>query len=225
MKQSTESNSAFVSKCVSHYKDHSSVIDITQTMNTTTFSFRHTTPTEVEKIILNLNTKKATGPDKIPAKLIKLAAGPLSHHLANVFNQCVDKNEFPSEAKLAEVVPLHKNDDNLDMKNYRPISLLPSMSKVLEKLILHQMNPFLRHILDPRIAAYRQRYSCQDVLMRLVEDWKRALENRKHVGAVLMDPEVFDCLPHQLLIAKLRAYGACDASCALLWSYLSNRKQ
>ena len=110
--------------------------------------------------------------------------------------------------------------------NYRPVSILPSMSKVLEKLILWQMTPLLRKILDPRIAGYRQGYSCQDVLLQLVEDWNRALENRKHVGAVLMDlSKAFDCLPHQLLIAKLRAYGACDRSCALIWSYLSGRRQ
>ena len=119
-----------------------------------------------------------------------------------------------------------QKNDNLNIMNYRPVSILSSMSKVLEKLILRQMNPFLRKILDPRIVAYRQGYSCQDVLIRLAEDWKRVLENRKHVGAVLMDlSKAFDCLPHQLLVAKLRAYGACDRSCALIWSYLSGRRQ
>ena len=74
----------------------------------TDFSFRHPTPKEVEQIMQSLDTKKATGPDRIPAKLIKPAAGPLSHQLTKVFNQCVDNNEFPSDAKLAEVVPVHK---------------------------------------------------------------------------------------------------------------------
>ena len=120
-----------------------------------------------------------------------------------------------------------QKNDNLNIMNYRPVSILSSMSKVLEKLILRQMTRFLSKILDPMIAAYRQGYSCQDVILRLVEDWKRALENRKHVGAVLMDlSKAFDCLPHQqLLVAKLRAYGACDRSCALIWSYLSGRRQ
>ena len=127
---------------------------------------------------------------------------------------------------MTEVVPVHKKNDNLNIMNYILVSILPSMSKVLEKLILQQMTPFLKKILDPRIAAYRQGYSCQDVLLRLVDDWNRALENRKHVGAVLMDTsKAFDCLPHQLLIAKLRAYRACDRSCALIWSYLSGRRQ
>ena len=180
--QTSECNTDFVTKCVYHFSDHPSVTDITNTMKTAYFSFRHTTPTEVEKVMQSLDTKKATGPDRIPAKLIKPAAGPLSHQLTKVFNQCVDNNEFPSDAKLAEVVPVHKKNDNLNIMNYRPVSILSSMSKVLEKLILRQMTPFLREILDPRIAACRQGYSCQDVLLRLVEDWKRALENRKHVG-------------------------------------------
>ena len=99
--------------------------------------------------------------------MIKPAAGPLSHQLTKVFNQCVDNNEFPSDAKLADVVPVHKKNDNINIMNYRPVSILSSMSKVLEKLILRQMTPFLRKLLDPRIAAYRQGHSCQDVLLRL----------------------------------------------------------
>ena len=117
--------------------------------------------------------------------------------------ECVDTGEFPDDVKLAEVVPLYKKDDNLNMKNYRPVSILPSMSKVLEKIILHQMSCFLREILDPIIAAYRHGYSCQDVLLKLIDDWKRALERRRHVGALLMDlSKAFDCLPHQLLVGR-----------------------
>ena len=149
MNQTSECNTDFVTKCVNHFSDHPSVTDITNTMKTAYFSFRHTTPTEVEKVMQSLDTKKATGPDRIPAKLIKPAAGPLSHQLTKVFNQCVDNNEFPSDAKLAEVVPVHKKNDNLNIMNYRPVSILSSMSKVLEKLILRQMTPFLRKILDP----------------------------------------------------------------------------
>ena len=130
--------------------------------------------------------KKATGQDRIPPKLVKPAAAPLSHHLANISNQCVDTSEFPDDAKMAEVVPLYKKDDNLNMKNYRPVSILPSMSKVLEKIILHQMSRFLPEILDSRIAAYRHGDNCQDVLLKLIDDWKTALEKRRHVGAVPM---------------------------------------
>ncbi len=99
------------------------------------------------------------------------------------------------------------------------------MSKVLEKKF-HQMSRFLQDILDPRIAAYRHGYSCQDVLLKLTDDWNMALEKCRYVGAVLTDlSKAFDCLPHQHLVAKLKAYGVCGKSCALIWSYLSGRKQ
>ena len=91
--------------------------------------------------------------------------------------------------------------------------------------MLLQLTPF-KEILHPRIAAYRHGYSCQSVLLRLVEDWKHSLERGHFTGAILMDhSKAFDCLPHQLIVAKLRAYGADLDACALLWSYLSHRIQ
>jgi retron-type reverse transcriptase len=128
-------------------------------------------------------------------------------------------------AKLAEVVPSFKKDDNLQVKNYRPISILPVLSKIIERLMLNQMTPFLDNILHPRIAAYRVGYSCQTVLLRLVEDWKQAAEKKHQVGAVMDLSKAFDCLSHQLIIAKFHAYGANVRSCALIWSYLHNTKQ
>ena len=83
------------------------------------------------KNLRGLNVRKTTGQDRIPPKLVTQAAGPLSHHVANI--QCVDTGEFPDDAKLSEVVPLYKKDDKLNMKIYRSVSILPSMSKVLEK--------------------------------------------------------------------------------------------
>ena len=180
----------------------------------------------MEQIINDLDTAKATGYDKLPAKLLKPISTTLSYHMATVFIQCVENNEFPIDAKRAEVVPIYKKDDNLLMKNFRPVSILPSLSKILEKIIHYQLHPFLSKILDPRLSAYRKGYSCQHVLSRLVEDWKAALENNHHVAAILMDlSKAFDCLPHQLVIAKLRAYGMSENASALILSYLSSRQQ
>ena len=155
----------------------------------------------------------------MPARLLKPVASSISHHISAIFNQCVDTCTFPVDAKLAEVVPLYKKADNLIMKKYRPVSILPTMSKILEKVIHKQLLPFLENILDPRMVAYRKMYSCQHLRLRLVEDWKQALENNKHVAAMLMDlSKAFDCLPHQLIIAKLKAYGMKDEGGALIWS-------
>ena len=221
------SNKDHISKCVTHFKDHTSIKNITECMGKSDFTFEHTDASTVEKIVKCLNTSKATGCDHIPAKLLKPVASTLSHHISTIFNQCVDTCTFPMDAKLAEVVPLYKKADNLTMQNYRPISILPSLSKVLEKIIHQQLLRFLLEtILDPRMAAYRKGYSCQHVLLRVVEDWKLALDNRKHVAAMLMDlSKAFDSLPHELIIAKLKAYGMKEEGCAFVWAYLSKRKQ
>jgi len=73
------------------------------------------------------------------------------------------------------------------MKNYRPVNILTSMSKILEKVIHEQFLPFPENTLDPRMAAYRKMYSFQHILLRLVEDWKQALENIKYVAAMFAD--------------------------------------
>ena len=123
------------------------------------------------------------------------------------------------DAKLAEVVPLYKKADNLTMQNYRPVSILPSLSKILKKIIHQQqlLRPFLETIMDPRMAAYRKGYSCHHVLLRLVEDWKLALDDSKHVAVMLMDlSKAFDSLPHELIIAKLKTYGMQEEGCAFV---------
>ena len=130
--QNESSNKDYVSKCERHFVDHSSIRNIVNSMEKCEFTFRHTSASTVEKIVKNLDSKKATGCDRIPARLLKPVASSISHHISAIFNQCVDTCTFPMDAKLAEVVPLYKKADNLIMKNYRPVSILPTMSKILE---------------------------------------------------------------------------------------------
>ena len=221
-----ESNSDFVSKCVDFYKDHLSIKNIKDSHVTQHFNFVHTNTSAVEKIIKNLEIRKSTGYDSIPPKLLKPVASQMSVHITKIFNLSVDTCTFPQGAKLAEVVPVFKKDNNLIMKNYRPVSILPSLSKVLEKIMHEQLQSFLDGVLHPRIAAYRRSYSCEHVLLELVETWKLALDSKKYVGAIMMDlSKAFDCLPHPLTLAKLYNYGMTKDSCGLLWSYLSDRHQ
>ena len=167
--QNESSNKDYVSKCERHFVDHSSVRNIVNNMEKCEFTFRHTSASTVEKIVTNLDSKKATGCDRIPARLRQTCpvASGISHHISAIFNQCVDTCTFPVDVKLAEVVPLYKKADNLIMKNYRPViwRFISTMSKILEKVIHEQLLPFLENIPDPRMAAYRKMYSCQHVLL------------------------------------------------------------
>ena len=89
-----------------------------------------------------------------------------------------------------------------------------------------QLTEFFNSIFSPFLAAFRRGFGCQTTLLRLVEDWKKALDSHKGVAAILMDlSKAFDCLPHDLLLAKFEAYGLSGRAVELLRSYLSNRQQ
>ena len=111
-------------------------------------------------------------------------------------------------------------------RNFRPVSVLNTFSKIYEKVLKQQLNQHLDNTLSVFIAAYRRAYSTQHVLIRLIEDWRSNLDNDFHVGAVLMDlSKAFDCIPHDLLIAKLHAYGFNEDALVLTYSYLKRQKQ
>ena len=111
-------------------------------------------------------------------------------------------------------------------KNYRPTSVLNIFSKIFERFLSDRMVPYLNSILSVFISAYRKNYSCQHVQLRMIEMWRRCLDENKVVGAILMDlSKAFDSLPYDLLIAKLHAYGFTHNALTLLLSYLSERTQ
>ena len=133
---------------------------------------------------------------------------------------------FPSKAKIAAVLPFFKKDDRLNKNNYRPISVLSVISKIFEKILKRQIMEYKNNILSPLISAYRKNYSTQHVLIRLLEEWRKGLDDGNLVGAILMDlSKAFDCIPHDLLIAKLHAYGFNANSLSYIYGYLKGRRQ
>jgi hypothetical protein len=88
------------------------------------------------------------------------------------------------------------------------------------------LSDFFENIFNPYLCAFRRGHGCQTTLLRLLEDWQDALDKNQYVAAVLMDfSKTFDCIPHDILLDKLSAYGMSTDSVSLLESYLSNRKQ
>ena len=131
-------------------------------------------------------------------------------------------NEFPDKLKVADVSPVHEKDDATNVKNYRPINVLPVCSKIFERLMQSQINDYINSYLSKYLCGYRARYSAQHALISLIEKWKITLDKGGFSGAILMDlSKAFDCLNHDLLIAKLYAYGFSKESLTLIRSYLS----
>lgn len=190
------------------------------------FKFQKVTSEKVEKIINKVNVKKATGADGIPAKIVKASKSVVAPQLTSLINLTVDTGIFPDKLKEAQVTPLHKKSDPLLKSNYRPVSVLPIFSKFYEKIFEIQLYDFFDSIFNPYLCAFRRGHGCQTTLLRLLEDWRKALDKNLYIAAVLMDlSKAFDCLPHEILLDKLLAYGVSPHSVSLLKSYLSDRKQ
>ena len=148
-------------------------------------TFRHTTEGEITKMIKSLNPKKATGPDQIPPKLIKIARPQISNVLTGMINNAIDEGIFPDSLKRAQVTPVFKKADNLSKDNYRPVSILPCLSKIFERVIANRLNEYFKGIFHESLSAFRSGYSCQDTLLALVEKWSQLLEIINVLGPFL----------------------------------------
>ena len=125
-----------------------------------------------------------------------------------------------------QIIPIHKKGNKTSKENYRPVTLLVTINKVFERCISFQLNRLFDPLFSPLLSAYRQRYNCEAVLLRLVEDFRSALDKRLVAGIVGLDlSKAFDIVPHNLLLAKLSAYGLDASSINLLNNYLSGRYQ
>ena len=143
------------------------------------------------------------------------------------FNQALTTREFPSNPKKANVTPLFlKKNNPLSKENDRPVSVLPIILKVIEKLIQNQINLHEKYFLSPYLCVYRKGFNSQQALISSIERWRKSLNNKGYRGTVLMDlSKAFDTLNHDLLIAKLHAYGFDMKTLKLLHSYLTKRWQ
>ena len=146
--------------------------------------------------------------------------------MKTIFNNCLIKAEFPNELKLADVTPTLKKEDLSRAKNYKPVNVLPSVSKIFERVLHRQVSSYVDQFLSTFMCGYRKGFSTQQALLSLIERWKNTLDQNGYGGAILMDlSKAFDTTNHDLLIAKLGAYVFDTASLKLIKSYLTNRRQ
>ena len=150
-----------------------------------------------------------------------MSAYIIDKHLTNIINNDLLRNSFSDSAKIASVRPIFKKGERTEIGNYRPVSILNCFSKIYERFLHNQIVSFSNEFLSDFISAYRKEYSTNHVLIRLIENWKTTQDKNLFTGTVLMDlSKAFDCILHDLLIAKLHAYGLSFDAVTFL-----NRKQ
>ena len=151
-----------------------------------TFEFRFVTLLNVMTKIEALKTNKPSS-DNLPTKIIQEAKGVICPYLTDSINAAMDNCVFPEKLKEAEVRAIYKKGDPCQISNYRPISILSALSKIFERIISEQVNQFMAGMLHPLLSGFRQGYSTQHALFRVVEKWKKHLDMMGIVGTILMD--------------------------------------
>ncbi len=142
-----------------------------------------------------------------------------------LINECILSSVFPSGLKRAEITPVYKKGNNLSKCNYRPVSVLPCLSKIFEGVIVDQLSEYFERYFSKYISAgFRKGHDCQGVLIRFSESIKSHLDNNNVTAAVLTDlSKAFDCLPYDLLLSKFYHYGLDESACNLLANYFVDR--
>ena len=162
-----------------------------------------TTPREVYDHLSRLKTGKGPGIDNLSPGLLKMCAVGISASLATLFNRSFDSSSFPTDWKLALVVPIFKKGAKDLPGNYRPISLLPILSKVLEKIVHKKIVRFLRPWLSPNQSGFKEADGTSLQLMRIVQEWSTAVDQGKYVGTVFFDLcKAFDRVWHRGLLVN-----------------------
>ena len=182
----------------------------------------------VYQLLSTLSSAKATGLDKISSKLIKLSAPIVCDTLTYIFNQSITHCIFPNEWKMARVIPIFKNGKRNLPGNYRPISILPSISKIMERILHTQLYKYLtdNDILSDRQFGFRKNRSTTTALLDCTNDWYINIDRKCFNLVVLIDlKKAFDTVNHEILIKKLELAGIKDNALKLLKCYLTNRTQ
>ena len=182
----------------------------------------------VASLLANLDPSKASGPDGIPARVLKDMANDLAPSLTLIYQASLQQGRIPDEWRKALITPIYKNGDRSCPANYRPISLTCIVCKTLEHIISTSIYNHLEEydILCPEQHGFRRRRSCETQLISTVHDLVTALNNAEQVDAILLDlSKAFDKVPHIRLCHKLSFYGIAGHTLKWIENFLSGRSQ
>ena len=214
-----------IDNIVYKFRNHPSIVKIEERCKVKDdFSFRLATTEEIKAIIRDLPTNKAAR-GEIPLNILKKSNFSFDE-LTICVNCGLINGKFPITLKNANVIPVHKKDDPPDKTNFRSVSVLSLLAKVLERIIYNHLGMYMDTFLKKLLGRFRKAHSTQHALFKLLQRWQKEPDSSGLVGTILMDlSKAYVCLPHDLIIAKFEAYGLSKSSLSLLLDYLTSRKQ
>ena len=187
--------------------------------------------TELNLLSLLKSLKNSsTGHDQIPGSILKILSDSPSFFssLLSALNYCINSSTVPSSLKIARVRPIPKKEDNNDISNMRPISILCNYDKILERHINQNLIKFFNenNLFYPLQAGFRPSHSCSSILSVFTDEIYSAFNSKKVAVGIFLDAKkAFDSIFHKILLKKLSYYGLSSESCSLIDSFLSNRTQ
>ena len=192
------------------------------------FDIIEVTEKDVKETIKHMRKTKVCGDDDLPNKILvdckDIISGPLTH----IINLSIKTGQFPTSWKVAKTLPLHKKGSKYIDKNFRPISLLSKTSLILEKAIHRQLTVFFtkNKLFHNNQHGYLKGRSCLSALISIYDKWVRAQNTKQITGVLCMDlTSAFDLVDRDILVKKLKLYGAGERITKWVMSYLLGRKQ
>ena len=192
------------------------------------FVFNQVSGEEIKNILYKLKPKASTGHDTLSMKLLKGAGSAIAEPLALIINQSFACGIFPRKLKLAKVLPIHKKGDDTIFDNYRPISLLPALSKVFEKVVYYQLYNFFtcKNLFYGSQHGFKEAHSTETAALEFIDRIYQILDSGEIPISIYLDlSKAFDTLDHNILLYKLNYYGIRGTALEWFRSYLTNRAQ
>ena len=191
------------------------------------FSLAPVSPDQVKKIITTLKNSKASGIDMVDTYIVKLVKDDITPAVCHIVNLSIQTNKFPTKWKIAKIIPLYKGKGcKLDSKNYRPVAILPILSKILERAMFMQVLSHMdgNNYFNPSHHAYRSFHSTTTAMLQMYDTWLEAAEDGDLAGVCMVDMSAaFDVVDTQILLDKLKLYGFDRNAIQWTWSYLTYR--
>ena len=196
--------------------------------NDNSFTLSPASYQDVNKAIKSIREDCSTGDDNLPSKYLKLVIEDITSPICHIINECIKRNIFPNQWKISRISPIPKISKPLELNDYRPISILPVLSKVYERIILSQIVTYIEshHLLSEKQSGFRKGHSTITTALKLRDDILKAMNKGEIMLSVMADySKAFDTVDFQTLIMKLHQFNFSKDALLLLTNYLSNRYQ